>query len=188
MLGRASCAAFLVPEADMAETLTVRVAGSADIAAVDALLARAYPALLRADYPPSLQVLAVPLIARANARLVCSGRYYVVEEAGSLVGAGGWSRSSPPWRNGGRVRRRLGHVRHVVTDHRRTRRGIGRSLMARVLADASASGVAVMECLSTRTAVPFYVACGFLEIDRCEVALAPGIDFPVVRMARRLLP
>jgi GNAT superfamily N-acetyltransferase len=170
----------------MIETLTVRVAGAADIAAVDALLAMSYPALLRADYPPSLQVLAVPLIARANARLVCSGRYYVVEEAGALVGAGGWSRASPPGRGGGRVRRRVGHVRHVVTDHRRTRRGIGRALVARVVADAIEAGVSVMECLSTRTAVPFYAACGFAEMGPLEVALAPGIDFPVVRMVRGL--
>ena len=167
----------------MAETLTVRIADSSDLSAIDALLARTYPILLKPDYPPSTMVLALPLIARANPRLVASGSYYVVEDGGLLVGAGGWTRSAPPAGSGGR---RRGHVRHVVTDHRRTRRGIGRALMARILGDAAADGVAVMECLSTRTAVPFYAACEFLDLGPIHVPLAPGIDFPAVRMARRL--
>lgn len=71
-------------------TLTVRLAGRADLALVDALLARSYPALLKADYPPSVMVTAVPLIARANPGLVTSGHYYVVtDETGRVVGAGG---------------------------------------------------------------------------------------------------
>lgn len=80
----------------------------------------------------------------------------------------------------------MAHVRHVVTDHRRTRRGIGRALMRRILADAAADGVTAFECLSTRTAVSFYAACGFAELGPVMVALGPGIEFPAVRMARRL--
>ena len=58
--------------------------------------------------------------------------------------------------------------------------------MARILAEAQADGVAILECLSTRTAVPFYAACGFETVGPVEVTLAPGIAFPVVRMLRRL--
>jgi hypothetical protein len=52
----------------------VRVAGPVDIAAVDALLARAYPRLLKADYAPSVLVTALPRIARAQPGLVAAGR------------------------------------------------------------------------------------------------------------------
>jgi GNAT superfamily N-acetyltransferase len=173
-------------EEGMAETLTVRIAGGPDLAAIDGLLARTYPILLKADYPPSILVLAIPLISRANPRLVASGNYYVVEEAGAVVGAGGWTRAEPAgWRNPA-ASARTAHIRHVVADHRRTRRGIGRALMTRILEDAAAGGVTALECLSTRTAVPFYAACGFAELGPVSVGLAPGIDFPAVRMARRL--
>lgn len=170
----------------MPELLTVRVAGSADLSAIDALLARTYPILLRPDYPPSTMVLALPLISRANPRLVASGSYYVVEERGEVVGAGGWSLTPPGGSPRGGGHRRTGHVRHVVTDHRQVRRGIGRALMARIFNDARAEGVGAMECQSTRTAVPFYAACGFAALGPIVVTLAPGIEFPAVRMARRL--
>jgi GNAT superfamily N-acetyltransferase len=172
-------------EGDLAETLTVRIAGSPDLAAIDALLARTYPRLLKADYPPSVLVLSLPIISRANPALVASGTYYVVEEAGAVVGAGGWTRTVPAGRRGA-ASARTAQVRHVVTDHRRTRRGIGRALMTRILEDAATDGVTAIECLSTRTAVPFYAACGFAELGAVSVGLAPGIDFPAVRMARRL--
>ena len=170
----------------MAETLTVRVAEPADLAAIDELLSRSYPVQLKHDYPPSVMVLALPLIARANPRLVASGSYYVVGEAGGLVGAGGWTRSAPAGRPGRLRRVGAAHVRHVVVDHRRTRRGIGRLLMDRILDDAAGDGATFIECLSTRTAVPFYGACSFAVRGPVDVTLAPGIEFPSVRMTRRL--
>lgn len=167
-------------------TLTVRPTTGADIAVVDALLARSFPALLKADYPPSLIVTAVPRLARAQPDLLRCGTYYVVEDAeGVVVGAGGWTRA-------GRLRLRgsgrgVAHVRHVVTDHRRTREGIGRALMARIFQEASADGVGLLECQSTLTARPFYAACGFRELGPVRVPIMAGLDFPAIHM-QRLLP
>ena len=80
----------------MADTITLRLATPADLAAVDALLARAYPRLLAADYPPSVLVIAVPLIARARPELLASGRYWLAcDSAGTVLAAGGWSRGAP---------------------------------------------------------------------------------------------
>ena len=161
----------------MTAIITVRTATPADLAAVDALLARSYPRLLAADYPPSVIVTALPIIARARPELVQSGTYFVAETAeGAIIGAGGWT-----W--GGSAR---GDVRHVVTDHRHLRRGVGRALMETALASAAAAGVELMTCLSTRTAVPFYAALGFVTVGPVEVPLAPGIGFPAVRMQRRM--
>ena len=173
------------------ETLTLRHATPADLSAVDVLLARSYPRLLAADYPPSVMVLAVPMITRARPELLASGRYWLAEDpAGHLLGAGGWSARVPasggegwPDRHG----RVLAQVRHVATDPDALRRGVGRAVMARVMAEARAAGFAGMECLATRTAVPFYAAVGFRAVGPVEVNLAPGIDFPVVKMACDLL-
>ncbi|MXQ06486.1 GNAT family N-acetyltransferase [Alphaproteobacteria bacterium GH1-50] len=165
-----------------ADTLTVRTARPDDLAALDALFARSYPALLKADYPASVLVTAVPVISRANPALLASGTYYVVQEgAGVLVGAGGWTRAAPPGFSGASG---VGHIRHVVTDAARTREGIGRRLISHVFRSAEDAGIERLDCLSTLTAVPFYAAMGFQSLGPVTVPLRPGIDFPAVRMQR----
>lgn len=157
----------------MAPVLTLRPAVPADLAAVDALLARSYPRLLRRDYPPSVMVTAVPLLARARPELLGSGTYWVAAEAdGRIVGAGGWTRG------GGDA----GDVRHVVTDADRTRRGIGRALMEQ----ARRAGLRRLHCAATRTAVPFYAALGFEALGPLAVELRPAVVFPAVAMRRTL--
>ena len=166
------------------DLLTVRVARPHDLADLDRLFGASYPALLKADYPPSVLVTAVPLISKANPRLIASGTYFVVSDRhGALVGAGGWTRSAPP---GFRGVSGSGHIRHVVTDHTRTRQGIGRMLMARVIDTAQRAGLRRLDCLSTLTAVPFYAAMGFQSTGPVTVPLRPGIDFPAVHMQRFL--
>ncbi|MFY0690812.1 MAG: GNAT family N-acetyltransferase [Paracoccaceae bacterium] len=157
----------------------VRATRKSDLAALDALLARSYPILLRPDYPPSVLVTALPIISRAQPALIRSGTYYGVFDQGELVGAGGWTRAAP---GGQKDLPKVAHIRHVITDHTRTRQGIGRALMARVLADARKAGVARLACQSTRTAVPFYRAIGFESLGDIQVPLRPGITFPAVKM------
>jgi GNAT superfamily N-acetyltransferase len=166
------------------DSLTLRHATPDDLSAVDGLLARSYPRLLAAHYPPSVLVLAVPIIARARPELLASRRYWVAEDAaGRVIGAGGWSGRAPaPNGDAGRFSGGLAHVRHVATDPDALRRGVGRALMDRVMAEAAAAGFAAMECLSTWTAVPFYAAIGFREVGPVTVNLAPGIDFSALRM------
>lgn len=154
--------------------LSVRVTTRGDLAEVDALLARSYPKLLKAAYPPSVLVTALPLIARAQPVLLASGTYYAVELEGRIVGVGGWTRD--------RAVAGRGHVRHVATDDRVVRRGVGRALIAHICSQARAAGMRELECWATRNAVPFYAAMGFVEEGPMEVTLQPGITFPSVRM------
>lgn len=157
----------------------VRPGRRSDVPAVDALLARSYPQLLKADYPPSVLVTAVPLISRAQPDLVACGTYYVAEtEDGRIVGAGGWTPS--------RARARSGGIRHFVTDPGFTRRGVGSALMVRCLRDAARAGLRQMRCEATRTAVPFYRAHGFEVTGEIAVELRPGVVFPAIAMLRAL--
>jgi GNAT superfamily N-acetyltransferase len=165
----------------MQQTVTLRRAVPGDLAAVDRLLSRSYPRLLAADYPPSTMVLAVPIIARARPELLALGRYFLaVDAAGQVVAAGGWSLAQPG--GGAGEDAETGHVRHVATDPDMARRGIGRRLMRAVMEDAATNGVRWLDCLSTRTAVPFYAALGFRVLYPTEIALRPGIAFRAVRM------
>ena len=168
----------------MQDQLILRLARPSDLAAVDALLARSYPRLLKADYLPSIMVTLVPMLARARPELLASGRYFVVEGHGRVLGAGGYSLSAPTVRGAGagKVLNALGHIRHVATDPDATRQGIGRRLMAAVFAAAGAEGVRHFDCLSTRTAVPFYAAMGFTVVGPVEVPITQGMAFPAVRM------
>ena len=166
------------------DLLTVRVARPDDLSDLDRLFGASYPALLKADYQPSVLVTAVPLISKANPRLLASGTYFVVtDRGGALVGAGGWTRAAPPGFRGGAG---AGHIRHVVTDHTRTRQGIGTLLMRRVFETARDAGLRRLDCLSTLTAEPFYAAMGFQSSGLVTVPLRPGIDFPAVHMQRFL--
>ena len=169
----------------MTDLLTIRHTRANDLAELDALFQRSYPALLKGHYPPSLMVMAIPLIARANPRLLSSGRYFAVtDRSGSIVGAGGWSGADPRRQMAGPPT--TGHIRHVVTDHARLREGIGRKLMAHILDDARSAGVSRLDCLSTRMAVPFYAACGFEVSGPVTIELRPGIEFPAVLMHKSL--
>ena len=162
----------------------IRTGRPEDVVGVDMLLSRAYPQLLKADYPPSVMVTAVPLIARAKPGLVTCGTYYVAEtEAGEIVGAGGWTLRDP---STGRADGRIGSIRHFATDPGVVRQGVGRRLMRRCLADAIDVGMEGMRCLSTRTAVPFYEALGFLTTREVVIELSPGVRFPALDMARNL--
>ncbi|MDP4992609.1 GNAT family N-acetyltransferase [Marivita lacus] len=164
-------------------TLTLRPADASDFEALDRLFGQSYPALLKDDYPPSVLVTAVPLISRAQPALIASGSFFVVCDGQEIVGAGGWTMQAPGGRPGARG---IGHIRHVVTDHRRTRQGIGRSLMEHIALHALASGMSQLHCQSTRTAVPFYEAMGFEARGDIVVPLRPGIDFPAVFLQRIL--
>ncbi|NGQ91125.1 GNAT family N-acetyltransferase [Rhodobacter sp. HX-7-19] len=179
----------------MDHTITLRRARLSDLAGVDRLLQRSYPRLLKADYPPSTLVLCLPIIARAKPDLLQSGRYFVAEdEAGHLIGAGGWSGARPQGEASageGAVDApgaEIGHVRHVAVDPDRLRAGIGRAVMGEVFVDALRHGIRWLDCLSTRTAVPFYQSLGFRVLHEVEIGLAPGIVFPAVRVMRQIAP
>jgi GNAT superfamily N-acetyltransferase len=164
-------------EAAMAE-FTVRLARPDDLMQLDQMMARSYARQLKADYPPSTLVMALPLISRAQPRLLGSGRYFVAEiGGGEIIGAGGWSRAHDP---------RLGHVRHLVTHYRHTRQGVASAIIGTVLEAASSEGVQRLDCQSTLTAAPFYRSVGFEGDERIEIELRPGIRFPAIAMQRRI--
>jgi GNAT superfamily N-acetyltransferase len=162
--------------------LTLRPATRSDIDAVDRLLARSYGPLLSADYPPSVLVTALPRMARAQPRLLASGRYFVALLDDRVVGAGGWSHEPP---GPGALEAGTGHVRHVATDARQVRQGVGRAVLRAIEDQARGEGVRRLACLSTKTAEPFYAALGFRRLGPVTLSFG-GVDFPAVGMMRDL--
>ncbi len=158
--------------------IRIRPSTEADYDAVDALLSRVYPKLLKDDYAPSIRVLVLPRISRAKMHLLTCSTYYVATAGDDILGAGGWTRD--------RHDPLVGHVRHVVTDDRALRRGIGTRLITHCLSAARAKGITRMICWSTFTGEPFYASLGFSRIGVIDVPLDDGITFPAVEMTLRL--
>lgn len=170
----------------MDHTLTLRRAKPTDLSAVDRLLSRSYPRLLKGDYKPSVLVTALPIISRARPELLASGRYFLAEtDEGQVIGAGGWSVAAP---GHGQDASQTAHVRHVAVDPARLRQGVGSAVMSEIIVDALRHGIRWLDCMSTRTAIPFYDALGFRVLHEVDVPLAPGIIFPAVRMMRQIAP
>lgn len=159
-------------------SFTIRPTTRADMAAVDALLSRSYPKLLKDDYPPSVLVTAIPVISRAQPQLLTCGTYYVAVEGTDILGAGGWTRD--------RQDPQHGHIRHVATDDRHLRRGVARAILEHCFDVARDNGIKTMECWSTLTAERFYQSVGFETKGPMDVQLQGGISFPSIRMMQRL--
>jgi GNAT superfamily N-acetyltransferase len=168
----------------MVAGFTLGVATADDAAAVGALLVESYGALLRPSYEPDVLDLALPLMTRANPRLLASGRYYLASTAdGALAGCGGWSAEQP---GSGAVVAGEAHVRHFAVHPGFVRQGVGRALVARCRNAAIAEGFARFTCYSRLMAAPFYRAVGFVEVGPMQIELAPGVAIAGVRMAMDL--
>jgi N-acetylglutamate synthase-like GNAT family acetyltransferase len=158
--------------------IKVRPTVAADLEEVSRVLTASYSTLLVADYLPETLAVIVPLISRAKVELVSSGTYFAAEENGYMIAVGGWTRTRPGTNE---LIERLGHIRHVASDPAHLRKGAAGLIMQHCLSNARTEGLAAMECLSTRTAVPFYAKCGFEMIAEKEVLVA-GVPFASVEM------
>lgn len=164
--------------------MRLRVAMPEDADAVASVLRPSYSELMAVAYPAELLARALPLITRANPKLLSSGRYYLVEaKTDELAGCGGWS-AHPPGASEPDPRR--AHIRHFATHPAWLRRGVGRRLYARCEAEARAAGFNRFECWASLNGEAFYAALGFRQLERIETPMAGGIRFPAVRMERAL--
>jgi GNAT superfamily N-acetyltransferase len=162
--------------------MRLRIAMPADADAVAAVLGPSYGEVMAEAYPAELLARALPLITRANPRLLESGRYYLVEtESCEPAGCGGWS-AHPPGACEPDPRR--AHIRHFATHPAWLRHGVGRMLYARCEADARATGCTVFEAWASLNGESFYAALGFRSLEPIEAPMPGGIRFPAVRMER----
>lgn len=164
--------------------IKIRVACPADEAAVSALLDSCYSALLPAAYSAQVLATALPLMTRANPRLLASGTYFVAETGqGAILGAGGWTPETP---GTAIIDAGAGHIRHFATDPGALRQGIARAIMRACLDGARNSGLAEMQCFATLNARLFYEAAGFETVREHTVLLAGSTPFNCLFMRQRL--
>jgi N-acetylglutamate synthase-like GNAT family acetyltransferase len=156
----------------------IRTARPTDTDAISTLLEESYSRLLAASYDSNILRLALPYMIKANPVLLASDTYYVAEtERRIVVGCGGWTAEKP---GSNEITAGEAHIRHFAIHPEWTRRGIGRSLVARCIRDARSFGIHKLHCFSTLNAEPFYRASGFDTVEKIDVPMGSTITFPAV--------
>ncbi len=163
--------------------MRVRTTSEADTVAIDLLLERSYPVLMRNSYDAETLAIALPLMVRSNPALLQSGTYHLAEEAGHVVGCGGWTRERP---GGGEIVPGLAHLRHFAADPAFTRRGVGRAIFQECVRQAHSAGVTRWMVFPSLNAEPFYRAMGLQAANRLTIAMTESVSFPVVVMEGRV--
>lgn len=155
-----------------------------DDAAVSGVLQASYPALMAPYYDPEILAATLPLMTRANPKLLSGGKFRLAEtESGFAVGCGGWTPEQP---GTGKVRLGLAHVRHFATHADWTGCGVGRLIFAACEEEARLSGISRLQCYSSLNAEGFYSALGFRTVRKFNLRMGNKLRLPSILMERKI--
>jgi GNAT superfamily N-acetyltransferase len=190
-------------------SITLRQATLDDVPALESLIARSARGLSTADYRPAQVEGALRGAFGVDTQLVNDQTYFVAEarqrrglpqkstvplpeEAGAIVGCGGWSFRSTLFGSdarGGRdsslldPKTQAAKIRAFFVDPSWARRGIGTLLLERCEDEARARGFCEVELMATLPGVKLYAVRGYVgaEMVRYEVGEGESIEFIPMR-------
>ncbi|MBI3726990.1 MAG: GNAT family N-acetyltransferase [Burkholderiales bacterium] len=180
----------------MNENLTIRCATEADIAAMQALIARSAIQLSASFYTPEQAQALLMHVFGVDTQLIHDQTYFVIEEQGSMLACGGWSKRKTLF-GGDQAKQGVDNLLDPATDAARiraffvepkaARRGLGRILLEHCSTQAQAAGFTSLELAATMPGEPLYLACGFTVFERFELDLPGGVVAPLSRMRKQLV-
>lgn len=181
---------------DVVDSATARVATSADIPALEPLVALSVASLSIGYYQPDQIAAALEHVFGVDTQLILDGTYCVVESAGEPIGCGGWNArrtkfggNDAPGRDATPLDPAVDAARicafYVHPAH--ARRGFAALLLRRSEDAAIAAGFGAAELVATLPGVPFYQAHGYFAEDMF-MHQAGGIAVPFVPMRKVLYP
>jgi GNAT superfamily N-acetyltransferase len=177
------------------ESLTSRLAVSADVPALKVLMDAAIAELQRSFLDDS-QIASSRAIMGIDTELIDDGTYFVVESGDDIAGCGGWSRratlyggNQTPGRDSNLLDPTVdpARVRAMYTNPAYARRGVGRLILSLCEAAAAAEGFTRLELMSTLSGEPLYTAYGFRQLERLEDSTG-GAPVPLIRMEKAVDP
>src|SRR4051812_1071548 len=148
----------------------LRPARKEDISALEELIPISVRRLQAAHYSDAQMEAALGPVFGVDQQLIRDGTYFVVEDAGQIVGCGGWSKRKTLY---GGDRDRAGEdaelnpqldparIRAFFVHPDWARRGIGRSILMRCEAAAIQAGFHHAELVATLTGEPLYARFGY---------------------------
>ncbi len=168
--------------------IIVRKATPADIPQIEALIARSARGLSAEDYRPSQIEGALRGAFGVDTQLLADQTYFIAEEAGRIVGCGGWSFRSTLFGSDARTgrdssildpRTQAAKIRAFFVDPADARRGIGTLLLEHCENAARARGFSRVELMATLPGVKLYAARGYVgaPMVNFDVGLGESIEF-----------
>lgn len=176
------------------DSLSLRLATSADVPALNELIESSVRRLSEGYYTPGQIDSALRHVFGPDTRLIADGTYYVITAPEQeIAAAGGWSRRRTLY-GGDQMKGaedplldpsvEAARIRAFFVHPRWARRGLGRRLFKRCREDAAAAGFQTLELMATLPGEPLYRALGFVEVERSLLPMLDGEGLPVVRMTR----
>jgi GNAT superfamily N-acetyltransferase len=178
---------------------TIRRATMRDVDSLRQLSNDASRDLCVPDYTPLQVETAMRYGAGVDPRLIADGTYYVIEDNGRLLAAGGWSYRAAicglstgdyegdphdvldPTLEAARMR---GFC--VRPDY--ARRGLGRTLLALCERAAAYAGFTRAELMATITGRRMYLACGYADVEPVTHIFPNAVAVTMYRMGKTLSP
>lgn len=179
-----------------ADDFKLRLAHERDVPALRELMNAAI-GQLQTPFLSAEAVAASFSIMGLDSQLIADGAYFVVESAGRVAGCGGWSRRATLFGGDHSANRDAAlldpakdpaRVRAMYTHPDFTRRGIGRMILDACEAAAASEGFRSCELAATLAGEPLYRDCGYRELERFTAPTAGGVDVPLIRMGKTLVP
>jgi predicted N-acetyltransferase YhbS/transcriptional regulator with XRE-family HTH domain len=173
--------------------INIRLARPEDIPALTSLIPRSVRALQAPYYPPEKIEAALGPIFSVDRQLIQDGTYFVAEQAGQIIGCGGWSQRETLYGSDhghhSAVRQlnpRVDYakIRAFFVHPDWARKGVGSQIMWECEAAALAAGFTRIEIVATLVGEPFYQRFGYQTSAKFEIALSPQNGLPVVRMVK----
>jgi RimJ/RimL family protein N-acetyltransferase len=175
-------------------TWPLRVACESDVAALEALICLSVHGLQATFYSQAQRDAALGSVFGVDRQLIRDGTYFVAEQAGQVVGCGGWSRRRSLYGGDGDrtsedalldPQHDAARVRAFFVHPGWARRGIGRTLMVACEQAITAAGFRAVEIVATLPGEPLYASFGYAVVERYEIPMADSLRLPVVRMSKR---
>ncbi|WP_307172291.1 GNAT family N-acetyltransferase [Massilia sp. 9096] len=180
----------------MRTDFSLRAATTADIPALQALIARSGIGLSNGFYTPEQAQAITREVFGVDSQLIEDGTYFAIEADARIVACGGWSKRSTAF--GGDQHKsapdRLldpaldaARIRAFFVDPGMARQGLGSMLMRHCSAQALAAGFTVLELTATMPGVPLYTAHGFAPVHGVNLSLADGrVAVPLTLMRKTI--
>jgi N-acetylglutamate synthase-like GNAT family acetyltransferase len=176
-----------------AEAWPLRLASENDVPALEELITLS-ARVLQAQYYNTAQLdRAIGSVFGVDRQLIRDATYFVAEEAGRIIGCGGWSRRHTLH---GSDRHRVGEdppldpvvdaarIRAFFVHPEWSRRGIASSILARCETELQMAGFRRAEIVATLAGQPLYAAFGYRSDQRLALPLEDGLTIEGVKMSK----
>jgi GNAT superfamily N-acetyltransferase len=163
--------------------------------AIKQLIADSARRLSREHYSDKQIEAAIVTVFGVDTDLIEDGTYFVAEDAGAMVGCGGWSKRKTLFGGDQYSSRDAGYLDpasepakirafFIHPDH--ARKGIARAILSRCEDEARAQGFRALELMATLPGIEFYKSCGFVPAGTFDLDLVDGVKLELVPMRKDL--